>query len=77
MTCLIKDGNKSCPQLFLEHALYVKETLCKACKKDISKELMLVAWYPIRWWDWCKPKYEKKGINQYLLIKLLHKHNKN
>ena len=26
---------------------------CKACKKDISKELMLVEWHPTRWWDWC------------------------
>ena len=24
----------------------------KAFKKAISKELMLVAWHPTRWWDW-------------------------
>ena len=25
----------------------------KHLKKDISKELMLVAWHPNKWWDWC------------------------
>ena len=25
----------------------------KSCKKDISQELMPVAWHPARWWDWC------------------------
>ena len=34
----------------------------KACKKDISKELMPAEWHPTRWWDWCMPKDEKKGI---------------
>ena len=28
--------------------------------KKIRKELMLVAWHPTRWWDWCKSKDEKK-----------------
>ena len=28
--------------------------------KDIRKELMPVAWHPIRWWNWCLPEYEKK-----------------
>ena len=28
----------------------------KAFKNEISKELMLVTWHPIRWWDWCMPK---------------------
>lgn len=32
----------------------------KAFKKEISKEVMFVVWYPARWWDWCGPKYEKK-----------------
>ena len=32
----------------------------KACKKDISKELMPVAWHPTRWWDCCMSKDEKK-----------------
>ena len=31
---------------------------------------MLVAWYPIRWWDWCKPKYEKKGIEPIFIDKV-------
>ena len=35
---------------------------CKAFKKEISKELVLVAWYPTSWWDWSIPKDEKKEI---------------
>ena len=23
---------------------------------------MHVAWHPRRWWDWCMPEDEKKGI---------------
>ena len=23
---------------------------------------MPVAWHPARWWDWCMPEGEKKGI---------------
>ena len=60
MTCIIKDGNKCYPQLFIQRALYNKQTECKAFKKDITKELMLVAWHPTRWWDWCLPEDEKK-----------------
>ena len=33
---------------------------CKALKKEISKELMTVAWHSTRWWDWCLPEDEKK-----------------
>ena len=31
----------------------------KSCKKDISKELMPVAWHPTKWWDWCMPEVIK------------------
>ena len=34
----------------------------KAFKKDLSKELMPVAWHPTRWWDSCLPEDQKKGI---------------
>ena len=34
----------------------------KHIKKDISKELMPVACYPTRLWDWCLLEDEKKGI---------------
>ena len=26
---------------------------CKTCKKDISKELMPIAWHSKSRWDWC------------------------
>ena len=32
----------------------------KSCKKEISKELFPVAWYPRRWWDWSVSEDEKK-----------------
>ena len=33
---------------------------CKACKKEKSKELMPLAWYPRWWWDWCIPEDERE-----------------
>ena len=35
---------------------------CKALKKELNEELMLVPWHPLRWWDWCLPEEEKKEI---------------
>ena len=32
----------------------------KAQKTSIKEELMLIAWYPLRYWDWCMPEDEKK-----------------
>ena len=32
----------------------------KAQKSKIKEELMLLAWHPSRWWDWCIPEDEKK-----------------
>ena len=32
----------------------------KAQKTQIKEELMLIAWHPSRWWDWCIPEDEKK-----------------
>ena len=29
-------------------------------KAQIEKELMLIAWHPSRWWDWCMSEDEKK-----------------
>ena len=39
---------------------------CKAYKKDISKELMPVAWGPTRWWGWCVSEDERKKIKPLL-----------
>ena len=35
----------------------------KACEKEISEQLMPVAWHPTKWWDWCISKDEKKEID--------------
>ena len=32
----------------------------KVQKSQIKKELMLIAWHPSRWWDWCLDEDEKK-----------------
>ena len=42
----------------------------KAFKKEISKELMPIAWHPTTWWDWCMWEDEGKEIEQFLLIKI-------
>ena len=32
----------------------------KPRKQKIKDELMPIAWYPSRWWDWCVPEDKKK-----------------
>ena len=32
----------------------------KVVEKDLSKELMPVAWHPTIWWDWCMSEDETK-----------------
>ena len=34
----------------------------KALKMNISEELMLIAWHPKRWWNFCVSEDEKKEI---------------
>ena len=38
-----------------------------AFKKELSKELMPVAWHPRRWWDWCMRQDEKKEIKSFFI----------
>ena len=33
----------------------------------MSKELMLVAWFSTRWWDWCISEDEKKVTELFLI----------
>ena len=37
-------------------------------QKEISKELMPVAWHATRWWDWCMAEVEKKKKVEPFLI---------
>ena len=37
--------------------------------KKVDKELMPVAWYPERWWDWSMPEDEKNGVQSILTDK--------
>ena len=32
-------------------AWYIKFENCKALKKELHEELMLIAWHPRRWWN--------------------------
>ena len=32
----------------------------KELKKELNEKLILVAWHPNRWWDWCVSEDEKK-----------------
>ena len=34
----------------------------KVLKMNISEELMLIAWHPKRWWNFCVSEDEKKEI---------------
>ena len=44
-----------------------------AFKKEISKELMPVAWHPAGWWDWCMPEVEEKEIEPIFTDKSQYK----
>lgn len=38
----------------------------QASEKKINEELLHVAWYPERMWDWCIPNDEKKeNVNMF------------
>lgn len=39
----------------------------KMFKKDLSKELMPVEWYPTKWWDWQMSEDGKKEIKPFLI----------
>ena len=39
----------------------------KVFKKDLSKELMPVEWYPTKWWDWQMSEDGKKEIKPFLI----------
>ena len=40
---------------------------CKACEKEIRKQLMSVAWRPTRWLDCCLSEDEQKEIEPILV----------
>ena len=33
-------------------------------RRHMYKELMPIAWHPLRWWDWCMSKDKKKEIEK-------------
>ena len=43
-------------------ARHIKFEKHKALEKELNKELMLIAWHPRRWWNFCMSKDKKKEI---------------
>ena len=41
---------------------YIKLEERKALLKELNEELMLIAWHPRRWWNFCMTEDEKKEI---------------
>ena len=43
-----------------------KAQIKKLIKREKKlKELMRVAWHPLRWWNWCVPKDEKEETEKF------------
>ena len=40
---------------------------CKALKRDLNEEIMLIAWHPIRLWNFCMSEDEKKEVESIFL----------
>ena len=36
----------------------------KTQKANIKEELLLIAWHPSRWWDWCMSEDEKQEMEK-------------
>ena len=51
----------------MKHAKFEKP---KECKKDISEELMPIAWNPDSWWYWCVSEDEKKEVDPVFIEEL-------
>ena len=49
-------------------AWHIKFRKCKELKKELSEELMPVAWHPDRWWDWSED--ENKEIDPMFIEQL-------
>ena len=52
---------------FVKHIKFEKR---KELKKELSEELMLVAWHSNRWWDWCMSEEKKKEIDPMFIEEL-------
>ena len=52
---------------FVKHIKFEKR---KELKKELSEELMPVAWHPNRWWDWCVSEDEKKEMDPMFIEEL-------
>ena len=49
---------------------YIKFRKRTELKKELSEELMAVAWHPDRWWVWCMSEDEKKEIDPMFIEEL-------
>ena len=51
-------------------AWHIKFEKSKELKKELSEKLLLVAWHPNRWWDWCMSEDKKKEIDPMFIEEL-------
>ena len=49
---------------------HIKFEKHKALKKELTEELMPVAWHHNRWWDWCMSEDQKKEIDPMFIEEL-------
>ena len=47
----------------------------RTLKKELNEELITVAWYPNRLWDWCVSKDEEKELKPVLLSNAFNVYN--
>ena len=59
-------------QLLTWHVKFEKR---KADKKELNEELMLIAWHPKRWWNFCMSEDEKKEIDPIFVPKYILENN--
>ena len=50
-------------------AWHIKFRKWKELKKELSEELIPVAWHTDRWWDWCMSENGKKEIDPMFIEK--------
>ena len=51
-------------------AWHIKFEKPKELKKELSEELMPIAWHSNGWWDWCMSEDQKKEIDPMLTEEL-------
>ena len=62
---LLDKNNPNFNDLYKLFTRYNEYNQHKAYNKDLGKELMPIAWYPLKQWDWRMPVDENKEIENF------------